>query len=495
MIANASLDIDYLFRNLVYLSLVDWVMKSSQRAVNKSIPGVFMKVLISFVGMTDPMRDGFDGPLLHIVRHNHIDAVVLIHSKETESFERMDARFTRSLQALTNSKIEIDQIFTQSTNVHRFDEFDGILPAIIDDAMEKFSPDRLVFNVSSGTAAMTAALSIEAVTRGDLVQSIQVSTPIKESNYNMPHIGKDPIDVLEYLKNNFDNDLDCVTENRCSVVGFNNLRHNNIKQKLVSLIENYEYRGALNLVKEHIAIINREVADMLKHCVERESLNYSAAVKLLSAEKHPELYPIADKKSLEISEYLMVMCIRQRCGQIPDLVTKVTPFLFELASYYVKDILKIDLKSYGISASGRVDFESISSTDSEKHQYFRQEYGGVPRPGHLAFEKLIKIIKYEQKQTTIVANDVLQRLDNLREFEAKIRNEVAHTIMPIDEIRLKTIADDIRKKFPTYNLTSSKKLYESLVGVMKSFLGNRVSKYDFVYDTLNTKIKLLLVKR
>lgn len=37
-----------------------------------------MKVLISFIGGSDPVRDDFDGPMLHIVRHYQPNYVYLL---------------------------------------------------------------------------------------------------------------------------------------------------------------------------------------------------------------------------------------------------------------------------------------------------------------------------------------------------------------------------------------------------------------------------------
>ena len=450
-------------------------------------------VLLSFVGMTDPMRDGFDGPLLHIVRRFSPAVVYLLQSAETEAIEINDQRYTKAICAV-NTNAEIVNIDTNIVNVHLFDEFDKIVPGLIDAIIRDHKPDTILLNVSSGTPAMISALSIEAVSRGDIVQAVQVRTPVKQANINMPHLPKSAVDINEYLQDNFDHITPNDVENRCEVVSFDNLRRNNLKQRIVSLVENYEYRGALSIAQAFKSQLKNNTISFLEHAVARESLNMRDAQKVLPKTEFPEYYPIADKFATDIIEYMMVMQIRQLNGELPDFVLKMTPLLFTVARYYLKEVIKFDLGEITDSKPNG-DFISSVKLKSKQPDLFKffgtcgYFYGAIS-DGRWGFIHYLAILEYlidvEEVKTN---NDIVHKLIELREYEMLVRNKTAHEIVAISEEEILKNSKMLNRSKPYFDASmSSAKLLKNIRFVTLQILGNKAGSYEFIYSKLNRAI-------
>ena len=118
-----------------------------------------MKIVISTVGDTDPIRAFHDGSLLHIVRKYRPDKVIILHSERT--VERND-RITQAIQSI--SEDYHPEIFPHpsvfpNSEVFLFDVMYDQIWKILQVYLN--TGDEFILNLSSGTPQMKAALFIQ----------------------------------------------------------------------------------------------------------------------------------------------------------------------------------------------------------------------------------------------------------------------------------------------------------------------------------------------
>jgi len=56
------------------------------------------RILFSPVGTTDPYRDDFEGPMLHIIRHYNPEIVIIFLTEEMTKKSALDDRYCRAVQ-------------------------------------------------------------------------------------------------------------------------------------------------------------------------------------------------------------------------------------------------------------------------------------------------------------------------------------------------------------------------------------------------------------
>ena len=161
-------------------------------------------ILFSCVGKSDPVRDMFDGPLLHIVRHYRPGKVYLYYTKEVA-----DSR-ENIVKSLEPFNVQIDEVFSSIEDAHDFDIYIKDFSDIIARINDENDGCELLLNVSSGTPQMISTLCMEVVTSKFKLKPVQVSTPSKSSNAGKSFGGE--------LCDNFDDPMVCGQDtypNRC----------------------------------------------------------------------------------------------------------------------------------------------------------------------------------------------------------------------------------------------------------------------------------------
>lgn len=146
------------------------------------------KILFSPIGGSDPIRNYHDGSMLHICRNYLPDRVVLYLSGEMYQHHVQDNRYVYCLEELgkkMSHPFEIEVIVRDElTEVQDYEYFYTEFTKCINDIVAQMDEgDELLLNVSSGTPAMKNALIILATLAEFSFQPIQVSTPLKRSNY------------------------------------------------------------------------------------------------------------------------------------------------------------------------------------------------------------------------------------------------------------------------------------------------------------------------
>jgi CRISPR type III-A/MTUBE-associated protein Csm6 len=203
-------------------------------------------VLFSPIGTADPITGLGDGPMLHIVRHYHPEAVVLFLSPLMASYEKLDQRFSEVIRGLSpDTKIEI--VESPIDAVHQYDLFIPAFLTEINNIAKKHPDSEILLNVSSGTPAMQSALiAINSFGVPD-TKAIQVATPrggVNEPQDREKHATYE----LELMWEANDDNNDETRPNRCREVGSAAfgvlLQRENIRR----LINAYDYKAAKELL-------------------------------------------------------------------------------------------------------------------------------------------------------------------------------------------------------------------------------------------------------
>ena len=376
-----------------------------------------MRILYTPVGDTDPIRGCYDGGMLHIVRHYNPDMAILILSKDMEQKEESNRRFSKALKHV-KADLDIKLICTGLEDVHRIDT----LQPFVDHFYEMLSeyPDaEILINLSSGTPQMKLIMSYLSVEH-DAVRGIQVDSPQGGSNRSEPAVNDDKnIEIV--IENNFDDQGD--TENRCHEPQMGYIKRNNLKQSLHTLINSYKYKDAISLYhgykrtfKDGVVI---DVLPLLEHAQLRLGLDYNGALQKSRKVGSINLSSIfTDKVLRKLHEFLMLMEVRLKQGQIEDFILKTTPFMYELMRYYFTKEFHVNWRqvekktSMGISLD-MVAFESqypklYTSWKSNTNKPYRQEL-------QLSFYHMLHML--EDQDT--VDTSLLKQLKEIRRIEKK----------------------------------------------------------------------------
>ena len=200
-----------------------------------------MKILISAVGDTDPIRNFHDGLLLHIVRVYRPEKIVLVHSER--SLTKHD-KLVKALKSIKDYSPEIiqDGGVLPDAQVAIFDKMYDTVSSIV---KKYISDDEIILNISSATPQIISAMFAVNRISDFNVTAVQVATPQRKSNEGLRHDNQEDIDTL--IETNLDNQSD-YEERTLEDTGMK-FSLDLTKRNLKALIDNYDYQGALELLR------------------------------------------------------------------------------------------------------------------------------------------------------------------------------------------------------------------------------------------------------
>lgn len=390
-----------------------------------------MRILYTPVGDTDPIRGCYDGGMLHIVRHYNPDIAILVLSKDMEKKEAANHRFTKALKHV-KADLDITLIYTGLEDVHRIDT----LQPFVDHFYEMLSnyPDtEILINLSSGTPQMKLIMSYLSVEH-DAVRGIQVDSPQRGSNRSEPAVNDDEnIEIV--IENNFDDQDD--SENRCHEPQMGYIKRNNIKQSLHTLITSYKYKEAIISYHSYKRTFETGVANdvltLLEHAQLRLGLDYDGALQKVRKVGSTSLSSLfTDREPRKLYEFLMLMEVRLKQGQVEDFILKITPFMYELMRYYFTKDLHVNWRQIEKKTSKGIRLDMVAfekqypklykSWKANTHTPFLQEL-------QLSFYHMLHMLEEQD----IVDSLLLKQLKEIRRIEQKIRNKMAHEVVVFTE--------------------------------------------------------------
>lgn len=455
-----------------------------------------MKILFSALGDTDPIRGCYDGACLHIVRHYQPEQVVLFYSADMEKKEKKDQRYTRALKSVA-PKCEIKEIFSKIENVHIYDEFMTVLPDEVRRLHKDFPNAKILLNLSSGTPQIKTVLAILAVEEERWCCGVQVTSPEHGSNRNNPAV-TDEEDVDALLNNNLDNEEE--TENRCSEPPIKILHYYGEKNRILSLIEQYAYDGALQLAKQS-DMIPEETKKLLRHAAHRARLETDKAKDALRSYNGYHLFPFHDDEKMEsLLEYFFTMQLAERQGDLSSLLLKTIPFLYTFLRQYLIEQKRLSLPSLLAPESKKLSRELMEKKAPKLLEFLNTKNSYPFTDSKLSYYLCDQICQYlEEKQLANNSeqhNAIMVELGKLRGTDIEedgiksknktntLRNMTAHEIINVNE-----------KKFRVDIGLSPKEFVNACLQLLRLYCEEKGRKIrNNPYDDLNEWIRVSLTK-
>lgn len=305
-------------------------------------------VLFSTLGNTDPVakkgNEVTDGSMRYIVRHYKPVAIHLFYTaaivrksdedknnttnniKELEQFNGMD----RYHKAIFSIQDECEVTETKCANMespNRYDTIQHELPTSIREFRLKYPATEytMIMNLTSGTPAMKA---IMAAMTAELPNCIGVEV----ENPHYKDIDKPYDDSM--LVESIDNKKP-LNETRHQEESLAFLRNYAEKNKIVSLVDAYRYNVAYEIATTVGSTIPKATRKLLNHGQLRTKLLLDDAKKALNVKYKEKLYPIQGDAE-KMFEYFLVMQALKRNDDLSELLTKITPYMFDLLLEHVK---------------------------------------------------------------------------------------------------------------------------------------------------------------
>lgn len=434
-----------------------------------------MRILYTPVGDTDPIRGCYDGGMLHIVRHYNPDIAILVLSKDMEQKEAANHRFTKTLKHV-KADLDIKLIHTGLEAVHRIDTLQPFVDHFYE-MLAEYPDAEILINLSSGTPQMKLIMSYLSVEH-DAVRGIQVDSPQRGSNRSEPAVSDDE-DIEIVIENNFDDQEDA--ENRCHEPQMGYIKRNNIKQSLYTLVTSYKYKEAISLYESYKKTFTHEldndILPLLEHARLRLELEYKAALEKINRVDGLSLISIfTDWKRIKLHEFLMLMEVRLKQGNIEDFILKITPFMYELMLYYFSTTYHVNWDEFEkwTSVGPRTNMESFK----EKHpQLYLSWYAHTKTPQFNEIQLSLNHMLHMLEDQPNVNSLLLKQLKDIRNIERKIRNKIAHEVVVLTE-------EEICKSVSIKSLQSFLELIQAVFStIMKPSKQNKL-----IYDTINAYV-------
>lgn len=396
-----------------------------------------MNFLFTPVGDTDPVRGFHDGAMLHILRHYEIDHVVVFMTKDMEEREAAFHCYSQGIQSV-RPQCRISWIASHITDPHHYDSL-TVMQKEFDQWFHKNPEAHWFLNVSSGTPQIKTVMAMLAIDYSSCT-AVQVSSPEKKSNRdNAPCNMKEWSEMIECNE-----DAEPGSPNRCTEPPLRLLKKHGVRLQIESLVQQYEYRGALQLMKQNTGMFSDAAYHLLCHAVYRSDLMWKKANEQISEYKGKSLI----HEPGDFSEYFQVMEMKQRKKQLTDFLVKLSPVLMSLGIKYIESLHGFDLSqcvtvnhdSCGYDRK-RISRRKIENYMPDLLTYLDKQYGGRLRDGDdLKFDTLVKICEYLKGQPpwehSEIHAKILSLFHELRLVEQSVRNPIAHTLTNMTEEKI-----------------------------------------------------------
>lgn len=203
-----------------------------------------MKILISAVGDTDPIRNFHDGALVHIARKYRPDKIIVVFSEGTISKKENIEKVIHAIDTVYHPEIVYHEPIILNKDIYIFDTMYDQFDAIIQEYYTK--EDEFILNLSSATPQVKSALFVINRLSGINVKAVQVSSPENNSNAGVGHDDLEDIDAL--IDTNLDNKQDYL--DRTIEDTSEKFKQGLMKKTLRDFIKKYDYKASLELANQ-----------------------------------------------------------------------------------------------------------------------------------------------------------------------------------------------------------------------------------------------------
>ena len=385
-----------------------------------------MKILISAVGDTDPIRNFHDGPLLHIVRVYRPEKIVLVHSER--SLTKHD-KLVKALKSIKDYSPEIiqDGGVLPDAKVAIFDEMYDTVSSIV---KKYISDDEIILNISSATPQIISAMFAVNRISDFNVTAVQVMTPQHKSNEGLRHDNQEDIDTL--IETNLDNQSDY--ENRTLEDTGSKFSQDLTKRNLKALIDNYDYQGALELLRALKLPKKQESFSNIKE-LRKKLTEISDTIKIQGMpDKIVKSKLLSNQAKSALNSYLNIDRNHKQ-GNIAEVLIRVKSLVeFILENYLNNHFLDvITYKEDGKPFLNASKYPEILEKFQEDAKKRGQEY----HSGYLSLPAYIGILKFFEPN-----HDLLKHIYKIQEIN-QVRNQVAHSLQAFDRKNLKKVSSAV----------------------------------------------------
>ncbi|QIW54546.1 type III-A CRISPR-associated protein Csm6 [Lactococcus raffinolactis] len=380
-----------------------------------------MKILISAVGDTDPIRNFHDGPLLHIVRVYRPEKIVLVHSER--SLTKHD-KLVKALKSIKDYSPEIiqDGGVLPDEQVAIFDKMYDTVSSIV---KKYISDDEIILNISSATPQIISAMFAVNRISDFNVTAVQVMTPQQKSNEGLRHDNQEDIDTL--IETNLDNQSDY--ENRTLKDTGSKFSQDLTKRNLKALIDNYDYQGALELLEKQKQKSFPNIKELRKKLTE-----ISDTIKIQGMPDKIVKANLSTQAKSALNSYLNIDRNHKQ-GNIAEVLIRVKSLVeFILENYLNKHFLDvITYKEDGKPFLNASKYPEILEKFQEDAKKRGQEY----HSGYLSLPAYIGILKFFKPKHVL-----LEHIYKIQEIN-QVRNQVAHSLQAFDRKNLKKVSSAV----------------------------------------------------
>ena len=384
-----------------------------------------MKILISAVGDTDPIRNFHDGPLLHIVRVYRPEKIVLVHSER--SLTKHD-KLVKALKSIKDYSPEIiqDGGVLPDAQVAIFDKMYDTVSSIV---KKYISDDEIILNISSATPQIISAMFAVNRISDFNVTAVQVVTPQHKSNEGLRHDNQEDIDTL--IETNLDNQSDY--ENRTLEDTGSKFSQDLTKRNLKALIDNYDYQGALELLRALKLPKKQESFSNIKE-LRKKLTEISDTIKIQGMPDKIVKAKLSTKAQSALNSYLNIDRNHKQ-GNIAEVLIRVKSLVeFILEDYLNNHFLDvITYKEDGKPFLNASKYPEILKKFQEDAKMRGQEY----HSGYLSLPAYIGILKFFEPN-----HDLLKHIYDIQEIN-QVRNQVAHSLQAFDRKNLKKVSSAV----------------------------------------------------
>lgn len=384
-----------------------------------------MKILISAVGDTDPIRNFHDGPLLHIVRVYRPEKIVLVHSER--SLTKHD-KLVKALKSIKDYSPEIiqDGGVLPDAQVAIFDKMYDTVSSIV---KKYISDDEIILNISSATPQIISAMFAVNRISDFNVTAVQVVTPQHKSNEGLRHDNQEDIDTL--IETNLDNQSDY--ENRTLEDTGMKFSLDLTKRNLKALIDNYDYQGALELLRALKLPKKQESFSNIKE-LRKKLTEISDTIKIQGMPDKIVKAKLSNQAKSALNSYLNIDRNHKQ-GNIAEVLIRVKSLVeFILENYLNNHFLDvITYKEDGKPFLNASKYPEILKKFQEDAKMRGQEY----HSGYLSLPAYIGILKFFEPN-----HDLLKHIYDIQEIN-QVRNQVAHSLQAFDRKNLKKVSSAV----------------------------------------------------
>lgn len=385
-----------------------------------------MKILISAVGDTDPIRNFHDGPLLHIVRVYRPEKIVLVHSER--SLTKHD-KLVKALKSIKDYSPEIiqDGGVLPDAQVAIFDKMYDTVSSIV---KKYISDDEIILNISSATPQIISAMFAVNRISDFNVTAVQVVTPQHKSNEGLRHDNQEDIDTL--IETNLDNQSDY--ENRTLEDTGSKFSQDLTKRNLKALIDNYDYQGALELLRALKLPKKQESFSNIKE-LRKKLTEISDTIKIQGMpDKIVKAKLLSNQAKSALNSYLNIDRNHKQ-GNIAEVLIRVKSLVeFILENYLNNHFLDvITYKEDGKPFLNASKYPEILKKFQEDAKMRGQEY----HSGYLSLPAYIGILKFFEPN-----HDLLKHIYKIQEIN-QVRNQVAHSLQAFDRENLTKVSSAV----------------------------------------------------